>query len=166
MSELAKLTAAPLTDVLPGYTLSPPTLADFGQQEAELERRHIATAGAAAVGLPASVAEAIIKAATNDVASGKFKFGRAAFDAHTLAPTSLPFLLYLTLRRNHADLTREKTASLVKTENEAKLNRAVLKLFGYPVDGEPADPKNGAGATPTGTGETSSPSSEPANAAP
>lgn len=164
MSELSKLVGAPRTDVLPGYTLARARLSDFGQAEEEIERRHIAKAGGAAVGLPDAIADKIIAAATEDVAQGRLKYGRKAFDAHALAPTSTPFLLYLTLRHSHPDMTRDMAASLITEKNETAISRAVLIQFGYDFSAE-VEPKNaGEGKTPPAqTGTTSSPSSEPAS---
>lgn len=158
-SELAKLTASPRTDVLPGYTLSPAALADFAQTEAELARAHIATAGAAAVELPDRIGKMIIEAATDDVAAGRFKFGRPAFDAHVVSTTLLPFLLFLTLKREHPATTRTQAEKLITPANEATVSRAVLELFGYNFD----KPKAGAPKKEEGASGTGQPSAAPSS---
>jgi hypothetical protein len=163
MSELSKLVGAPRTDVLPGYTIARARISDFGQAEEEFERRHMAKAAAAAIGLPEETADKLIKAATDDVANGRFKYGRWSFDAHAKSPTSMPYLLFLLLRHAHTEITRDMTESLVTTENEAKLSREVLIQFGYGF--EKADSKNGEGvkSQPEPTGPTSSPISDSAS---
>ncbi len=163
MSDLAKLAAAPRTDVLPGYTLSRARLADFGQVEEELERRHLARAGMASVGLPPAVGESLIKAAVAEVSGGRFKYGGAAFFNHVLSSTVHPLLLYLALRKAHPEISREKAAGLITEQNETAVSRAVLEQFGYGHIFEPkkeGDEKKGGKGEADTTGPGSSAPSE------
>jgi hypothetical protein len=102
-SPLAALTGAGRTDVLPGYTLSPWTLA------------------------PPEFAQAMISKALDDVKIGEFQWGRAAFKLNVFAATYIPLMLYLSLRGRHPDITRDKAAALLTDENRNTIHRAILE---------------------------------------
>lgn len=162
MSELAKITAAPRTDVLPGHAIHPAGLQDYAMVEEELARRHVAIAGAAAVGLPDKIAQMMIQAATDDVAAGRFKYGSRAFDVHMKADSFLPYPLHLLLRRSKP-ITRDQAAALITDDNKHDVQRAVLEAFNYRFANKPAaeDEQKKAEAVNT-TGPLSPPSSETA----
>lgn len=162
MSELAKITAAPRTDVLPGYAIHPAGLVDYAMVEEELSRRHVAIAGAAAVGLPDKIALMLIQAATDDVAAGRFRYGKPAFDAHMKADSTLPYTLHLLLRRGKP-ITRDQAAALITDENKSDVQRAVLEAFNYRFTSKPpAESDEKKAEAVNSTGPQSPPSSEPA----
>jgi hypothetical protein len=161
LSELAKLTAAPREDILPGYKLWPAGLLDYAVVEEHLARQHLTLAASASVGLPDDVASLLIHAATDDVAAGRFKYGRAAFDAHVNPKSMTPFLLHVLLRREHARITRDQAAALITPDNEADVRRGVLELFGYAF-GPANQAQEKKAEAETGTGPQSSPPAESA----
>lgn len=162
MSELANLTNAGRSDVLPGFTLSPFDLADFGECEAEFSRRHLARAGEAAAVAPPSMREKLLTIASNEAVSGAFNWGRLGFNmaAHSLA--RLPFLLWLSLRHKHPTTILEEVAGMVTPENRDQVRRAVLELMEYKF-GEKKAVAGQVNQTSPPTGEKSSdPSDAPA----
>lgn len=159
MSEIAKLTAAPRADVLPGYELSQFTFSMYGMVEEELERRHIRNAALGAADAPAEVRETVLKLALEDVREGRLCFGHSAFDAHVKAQSTLPMILWICLRRKHPGLIQADAEKLVTPDNERAVYWAVLECMGY----RRADPgKKKAGETtdtPPDNGPSISPSS-------
>lgn len=153
MADLAELTAAGLSDVIPGYVLSPLTLRDYGEMEREFEAQSLAEAKVAADG-----AKEIIERALDRIAGGRFSFGSVGFDDAALKVQNLPFLLYLSLRHQHKDVTREKAAAMLDGEDAPQIQAAILSLAGYLVKKKP----EGAPAEPP-TGESSSAPSSPGN---
>lgn len=122
----------------------------------------MARAASAGVGLPSAVADSLIRIACSEVSAGRFKYGGQPFFAHVLSTTTLPFLLYLSLRRTDSTVTREAAANLITEENEAAVSRAVLEQFGYGSIFEPkkeGDEKKGQAGEVATTGPESSPSS-------
>jgi hypothetical protein len=126
-SPLAALTGAGRTDVIPGYTLSPWTLRDYGEMESEFARNYLSTVCNAAATAPPEFAQAMISKALDDVKIGEFQWGRAAFKLNVFAATYIPLMLYLSLRGRHPDITRDKAAALLTDENRNTIHRAILE---------------------------------------
>lgn len=131
MGDLAELTGAGRSDILPGHTLSPLSLKDFGELEREIEGRRIAEAKVAADGTHPDVALLLLKSALNDVSSGKYGFGKPHFNAAAMSSAYGGLLLFLSLRHAHKDITREKSDGLADTPNGAKARDAVAEMSGF-----------------------------------
>jgi hypothetical protein len=152
-SPLAALTGAGRTDVLPGYTLSPWTLRDYGEMESEFARNYLATVCNAAASAPPEFAQAMISRALEDVKIGEFQWGRAAFKLNVFAATYVPLMLYLSLRTRHPEITREKAAALLTDGNRNMVHRAILENERFYVAKKKDD------AAPTTTGQPLGPQS-------
>lgn len=151
MSELAGLVGSPRSDVIPDYVMSPFQLFEFGECEEEFGRRHVSLAAAACDGADPSIRDTIVGVALNDVAVGSFNYGTVGFDARARAISSLPFLLYLSLRINHANITLAKASALLTPDNRMNVHRVVLSLMGYdkPVKKKPTPTETTTGTQTT-----------------
>lgn len=157
MADLAELTGAGRVDIFPGFQLATLDLLDYGECEREFEAKHVAFAKAAASGQHPDVAEKIISKALRDVENGKFAFGTDSFDLEALKAQHLPFLLFLELRRNHADMTREKAGELLRASQDQPLVQDVICAnAGYSIT-----KKNAASPTPSADPSTGTVSSQP-----
>lgn len=161
------ISATPNSTAIPGFMIPVAAFADYWAVEEELERRHMASAGASAVGLPDGIATKIITAAVDNVASGRFKYDRPEFRGHVWTTGMVPFLLYVLIRNTTKDMTQDKAAALIKGDADGSIRKAVLTQFGYgwlfeaPKTTTP--PPGNAVAAPEGSlGETSSRPSEAA----
>lgn len=154
---------------LPGITLSPPELHDYGTVEAEFERAHLATAAASAYsdGMPLQAQDHLIRAANDFVAEGRLKYGSRDFDLQLFVPTWVPFLVWVLGRAKTPTLLRKDAAAMVKAQGARNAAHAViLELFGV-VKKEKADDKKGeAKAPPDSTGPQSTSSSAGAESSP
>lgn len=158
MSELSNLTGGARSDVLPGYVLSKLGLAEYGECEDEFGRKYIATVALGVSKLPAESRKEWIDIALAKVATGQFNWGRPEFDRQSFASSHLTFLLYVCLKVHHGDITRQKAASLLTSENEGNVQRAVLEKMGYRFGEDPKNDLAEAKKEPS-TGEPSSSSS-------
>lgn len=161
-SPLAALTGAGRTDVIPGYTLSPWTLRDYGELESEFNRAYIADAAAASANLPPELADKLLVKALEDVRAGCFNWGRTTFTLKMLSATSLPVLLYMSLRNSQPNVTRAEAASLVDLTNARRVHAAILELEGY---GGRTKKNEAAGATVATSPNAGTPSSPPSESA-
>lgn len=159
---LADLTASPRSDILDGYKLSPFTLTDFGQAEAEFSRFHLAVAGAASEALSDKAGAMVIRAATEDVVQRRFAVGAEGFRRAAFDTSNLPYLLWLSLQSHHSGVTRDEAEAMLNDANEASVHTGVLQLMGYTFGVEP-DEKKGRAARSTGM--ESSPPSDTATSA-
>lgn len=148
MADLADITAAGRSDVIPGHILSPLTLRDYGSCELEWEAQARADALVMAGGMPDADRRSFIEQTVARIAGGRYAFGSQGFDDAALKTQNLPFLLYLSLRRKHPDMTREKAAEFLDGDNAPDIQSAVLSLAGYEVkkketSSSPAEPSTG-----------------------
>lgn len=173
MSELAKRTAAPRADILPGKTIPVAKFGDYGIMEEHYERQHLAAAASAAVSVattagPASfIAEQygdrLIKSATENVGAGMFRYPGLSFWKMSNARSNFPMLLWSLLRHAAPDMTPDKAAAMAPDDQFDKIQRAVLEQFGYSFrqETETTPPNGGAAGTgPSPTSPTTSSGSE------
>lgn len=169
MSDLAKVTASPRSDIIDGHVVPKAKLVDLAMIEERFERDLMARAGDASIGLPDKVGDKIIAAAVDKVSTGHYRYGRQGFWAIASANTSLPFLTFVLLRREQG-ITIEKARMLITPENEMKVWRGVLEQVGFDMtfldkkaDTGDAPPNDQAETDPIGG--SSPPLSEEENAA-
>lgn len=147
MGDLAQLTAAPRTDIIPGYVLSPLTLLDIGELEQTFEARHLARGEAAGCG----------QTALDDVRRGLFSFTGPDFDAEALKAQSLPTIAWMELRKAHKGITPEAAKDLLATcPDQYAVRTAVLDLAGYQKVKKKSEGESGGSPAPN----SSTPSNE------
>lgn len=161
MSKLSELTAAPRSDILENYVLSPWTLAEFGEAEAEFERKHLERAGiaASAPGISAEVKDQMLALANDDVRASRLSYGSPGFDRKMNDFCNLPFILYLTLRAKHPAITLAESMKLVPIDDILNFQRSVLEIHRYVFSQKKTPMMPPAPENPS-TGSTSSPSSD------
>lgn len=162
MSELAQLTGAASStdDALPGYALSPWSIAEIGEAEQEFEQAHVRSVAAGTATANPAVQAQMAETAQNCLAWGYFVYGAPGFWAKTATTYLLPFLLWLSLRKAQPQITRAAAATLITPENLAKLQLACRKCAGW----KPAPPvpnSQGAAGTPTTDAPPSAPLPSP-----
>lgn len=152
MSDLSQLTGAGDTTIIPGYTLSPFSLAAYGEVEQELEREHMATAAAAGVGLPEALQTKLVDAAAKDVRNGAFNYGSPAFDRRIKAQHNTPFLLWTCLKIKAPQTSRAQADELLKGSNRDVVYWAILGFMGWekPKATPPKQPGAATGAPSPG----------------
>jgi len=135
-SSLADLAGAGLSNVIPGHTLSPPTLADYAKAEREFYRKYAQLIADFIRPLPATVQEKIALRAAADMHDGSFSFGAAAFRSWALSATGLYVLVWLSLQTNHPHLSLDEATKLVNQYNsDGSLAKLVWDLWGYQAAG-------------------------------
>lgn len=161
MSKLSELTAAPRSDILENYVLSPWTLAEFGEAEAEFERKHLerAALAASATGISAEVKDQMLALANDDVRASRLSYGSPGFDRKMNDFCNLPFILFLTLRAKHPAITLSESMKLVPINDILNFQRSVLEIHRY-VFGQKKTTTAEVPPESQSTGSTSSPSSD------
>jgi hypothetical protein len=159
MTEMAELIGAGRSDVLPGYVLKPWRLIEYADAEQEFAQRHLRAAGEAAKDLPREVADRVIALALADVKRGDFSWGVSNFDRQLFLASNLPFVLWLSLRQNHAKLRREQAAELLTEENRGPVQKAILELLGFDFAAAPKKKPEATGSP--SPGDSALPTSEP-----
>lgn len=137
MTRLAELTAATRSDVLPGYILSRPAIREWGDAEEEAVAVYMRRVRQSVNGCPADVQLAVIIAGLEKVAAGNFSFGMPDLDAFLRSASALPFIVWLSLRAKHPQVTREMAGAMVTPDNEVDVSQVALELWGF----LPAAPK-------------------------
>jgi hypothetical protein len=168
MSNLSDLAASGRSiPELPGITLSPWELHDYGTAEDEFERAHLAkvTGAAYSNGMPPEARDHLIRTANAHISEGNLKYGSRGFDLQLFAPSNVPFMLWISGRAKTKNFLLEDAQRLVA---QSKIRNAVhnvlLELAGIDVtrkaDGTKGDDKKGeATAPPDSTGPQSTSSS-------
>lgn len=141
MGSLADLTAAGRTDILPGYQLSPLSLKDFGVIERELESQRIAEVQVMVEGLPSNLAGVaaplLLRGVQEDIAKGKYSFGRPLYNAFILSAKAGGLVLSLSIRHARPAFTRPEAEALADTPEAEAARNAILDMSGYkPVEQE------------------------------
>ena len=138
MGTLGTATKAPLTVEVEGkkYTLSPLELGDFGEVERWLEmlpyekaRRKIAALGEV---VTPEIREAIIALA--DAQSQASSFGDAKSSQVLTTVEGTGYLLWLSLRKCHPEITREAALHLISLDSIAEWQKMLDKLSGLEKD--------------------------------
>lgn len=156
MSDLSDLSAAGISDVIPGHILSPLRLQEYGIASKEFAKEFMAIAAASAENLGDIVRDRMISLALAIVAGGSYRYGSQAFDAACKDPTAIPLLLWLSLQIKHPQMSRAEAVAFITPENQPEIRKAVLECAGFEFN-----PKKAAGKTPeppqsTGTKSTES----------
>lgn len=131
MSTLHDIIGSGVTDILSGYTLSQWTLKEYGLAEKYFERQYLTNIEEASRDMSPMIRTSMIRMAMDDVKSKAYSYGTDYFGVSMLNLSNLPYLLFLSLRKLHPNITPEKAESLVNEENEAKLYSEILILQGY-----------------------------------
>lgn len=132
MGDLADLTGAGYSLVIPGHTLSPLTFSDYGEMERIFEARHIARARGAADGLESDIAKVIVQMALDDVRRGDFTYGTDDFDREAMKIQNLVLIVWMELRHRHPDITIEQVPGLLATVTDhAAARDSFLVLASY-----------------------------------
>jgi hypothetical protein len=160
MSNLAEMVGRTRTDLIPGHTLSEPTIDEIAAAESEFERRALERARRAADGRPEAEAREIIKAEMGLIRGGYYTSGMPGFDALALSAEGLKLLAWLCLKVAHRDITRERAVELYKAAPMPATRNAVYEFWGW-GKAEPADDGEKKGEANPGGGGSESPSTGP-----
>jgi hypothetical protein len=146
------------SDVLPGYTISPLTLTSLAELEDEFARRHVAKLVGGATLVDGADWERAMRLASDETRRTRFAPGTEEWDAAMQSYSSVPLLLYLSLRKHHPQLTRQQAATLLTDDNFTDVRRGILELNGYvffEAKKKPPTAPNDPGQS-TGTGSSAS----------
>lgn len=163
MPDLADIVAAPRSDILPGFQLSPFSIDMIAQAEFEFARKHLEVVAAAAEIATDRIARLMLSIANNEIANKQFVYGANGFILSAFSTSNLPFLLWLTMGEKHPTMMLPAVRPLITKANEDKVKRGVLELLGYDFS-KPKDEKKKPEANPVSpqqsTGDQSLPPSE------
>lgn len=168
MSELAALTNSN-PEVIPGFILSRPSLAEIGLAEVEFAKKYLELIAHGVAAMPPKIGEAMAIDAKNDVLLAKFAWGNSVFNLWAMNKTSLPFLTWLSVRVKHASVTLEQVIGWYggapvdkdgKIANDDAMAEATWKLWGFDTDADPKK-KGVAGSINPPTGPESSTDAAP-----
>lgn len=131
MASLSNLLNSGVNDVLPGYTLSKWRVQEYSLAEEYVAKQYLRTAEESSRTMDTAMRVSMTRMALDDVKRGELSFGTDNFDQRVFNLANLPYLLYLSLRKAHKDITPEKAAELVTEDNAASLGTEILVIQGY-----------------------------------
>ncbi len=151
-SELELQTGASRDDVLPGYVLSAPGLAEIGAAESTFARQHVRDVEVVYASLSPERYETKLDATLAAIRAGEFQYGGPSFDVKAQAGGNLALLLYWCLRVKQPDVTPDRAGTLLAAQpayRQASVIDAVLSLWGFGRKKKATDPA-GPGSPLTG----------------
>lgn len=139
MSTLTTATNAPAESLaLPGYRYSRWALNEYGEAEQRVAALHLKAANDAASlildanGRPDIVAKTTyMRMAMDDVRNKTLNYGSPAFDEWATSISSLPFIFWLSVRRNNKNITSEAEAALLLSTVEEKQGEILKEVLQY-----------------------------------
>lgn len=123
---------APTTDssTLPGYVLSRWRIIDYAEAEREFRDSFLRETYLASSVLPDVPRREAIRGAHEYVAEGNLDYGAKGFKLRLFSASALPFMLWLSLRKEMPEISREKAAQLITEANESPIKQSILVLIG------------------------------------
>ena len=131
------------------YKLSPLTFADFGAFEAWMRSARIKEALAT---LPEDSDNTLRVAIIRDLADAPISM-QAVMTAMSDSFSGIAYVVYLSLRHNHPELTPEAVGSLITAENVMELQAVMLAQTGNIAEQEGSAEDGGPKASQTAIGE-------------
>lgn len=153
MSDLKELTGVGDTTTFPGHTMSPRTLRDLADAEERCRRDYIMGVERAAIVHGPAAIEQYRSAATACLRAG-FRNGEPFFDSWVLARTTLPFLVWVLLRKAEPATTEAMVYGIIGEPTYAQM-LAVWDLWKYRQKKDVSQPEANQPNQPTGTPSTS-----------
>jgi len=152
------------TDIIPNVVLSPFSIENYEQAEAEFARKHLAIVGAAAESASDRIAEMMLRIAHNEVAINRFGMGGTVFRVCAMTDSNLPYILWLAMLAKQPKTTIGQVRAMVEAMDEdtqAKVQKGVLECIGYSFTEEKKTEKT---TPPPNQSPSTSPPSSPDSA--
>lgn len=130
-NSLAAKVNSPRVDVIPGYSLCTLRLKEMGLLEQEIASDYLRKVYNSLNGQNSPLAITTMQMAMDSIKNGTLKYGMPAYNDYFLSLSSVPFLLFLSLKKYHQNITLEQASALLSEDNDYLVHQAILELNGY-----------------------------------
>lgn len=130
---------SPNVDILPGYSLTGWSLIDYGIIEREVSKQYLRTIADSVTGDSSPNAVSMLRMAMEDVKRGNTRYGSLAFEDFVLSTSSIPFLLWIGLKKFQPTISQDHAFKLLTDDNQMEVYKAILTLNGYNLNSQPAE---------------------------